>query len=338
MAQPHVFFSRFSFLSFLFLLCSLHVHGQTKDNTSPPKEEVGEYTKCYYLLTQRASFLAKREKYEESVALFEEAFEGVSKAYVFDYLGAANANAKLGNKKIALEYLKESAFLGLEWQSVLYYKDAFINLLSAEEYEQLELDFKVWRQEFKKGLNLPLYTELVKMDATDQYIRNHVIDKKAIFAKTDNSTAKYERIVDSINTHNLKKIIEEDGFPDIREVGYDGMFIVTFIIVHAGQKNKADCDYFEPILRAEITKGNIRPSDYALVLDAWNARWNKKNLYGSGVSRNGRISAIEDIESLDKRRLEVGLEPYKFFLERRNIPKIPEGYEWKGSDYWSECR
>ena len=292
----------------------------------------GQYSNCYYWLSSNASLANQQQKYDESALLYEQAFEEVEKALEYDYLSAAHANAKVGNKEKTLEYLKEAATAGVEWEAIEYYEKGFFEVFGEEEYEQISVDFKDWRKEFCRGLNLSVYTQLVQMDATDQYIRRYV------FKKSDSITHQYEKAVDSINTHKLKQLIEKEGFPNRREVGYDGMYNAIIIILHTGQKNKAEWGYFEPILKAEIPKGNIRPIDYATIVDAWHLPFSDKSLYGITLSGRKKLKEIENIEEVDSRRLEIGLLPLKYHLEQRGIEEIPEGYEWGGDDYLKECQ
>lgn len=329
--QKHSIFCQFSILFLLFL--SFNVWGQTnKDQDSQNTETLKEYPTCYHLLSAKANHLRTQEKnYEESVKLYQKAFALVPKALVMDYYGASITYALLKNKKMAIKYLEEAIRLGLGWDAIQYHKEDWLGVLETEEYENLEFKHQAIHREFCQNLDLSTYTTLTKMDANDQYIRIWVNKKTP-------SPYIHEITVDSINIEKIKKLIKEEGFPNLQKIGADCMFNAITIMLHGCQKNEQNWAYFEPILKAEMKKGNIRPGDYAIIADAHHYKWhNKKVLYGSYISKRG-VSPISNIAEVDKRRLSIGLPPLKYALDMFGLKELPKGYEWNESDYWSECQ
>ncbi len=333
--QVHSNLFQFSIsLSIVFLLFNpSNIWGQTtKDQDSTTTETLKEYPNCYYLLSAKADHLRIQEKnYEGSATLYQQAFRLVPKALVNDYYGASITHALLKNRKLAIKYLEEAIRLGLGWGAIQYHKATWLDLVGTEEYESLKLKHEVLRREFYQNLDLSTYTALMKMDANAQYIRGQVNKKM-------NRPFTHEITVDSINTEKTKKLIKEEGFPNLQKIGADCMFNLIGIILHACQKNEQSWAYFEPILKVEMKKGNIRPGDYAVIADSHHYKWhNKKSLYGSYISKRG-VSPISNIAEIDNRRLSIGLPPLKYALDRFGLSELPTGYEWNEKDYWSECQ
>ena len=91
-------------------------------------------------------------------------------------------------------------------------------------------------------------------------------------------------------------------------------------------------EYFEPVLLKGIRDGKYFPSSYAFIFDRRRTMVeNKNSWYGEITAGNpfsGEIGKIDDIENVDKRRLEIGLCTLKEKAEKYNL-KLPEGYHFK---------
>jgi len=176
--------------------------------------------------------------------------------------------------------------------------------------------------EIEKVENRDLQIELVKMYINDQYVRSNLMVE--ILDRYD--LKKEEVIIDSfgVNTDErnrirLDGIIEEYGFPTKMLVGKDAMDGVFYIIQHSDDAEWQKLQL--PNIRMAVERGDIDSQDYGYLYDRVMLRTGRKQLYGTQfvnvdtVNRVVDLAETEDLENLDKRRMELGMMPIRMYEE-----------------------
>ena len=169
----------------------------------------------------------------------------------------------------------------------------------------------------KEQPRLPeLRNELLAMAAEDQQIRAKVSNWAA--TDIDESIVKEMLEVDRRNTARLAEIIDKHGWPGKSLVGSDGAHAAWLIVQHA--------THAFPLMKRcvklmEQARGEVSPTDMALLTDRILVRQTGKQRYGSQLTvRDGRLvpEPIEDEPNVDRRRAKVGLMPLAEYIERAN--------------------
>jgi len=178
--------------------------------------------------------------------------------------------------------------------------------------------------------NKDLQIELIKMHLNDQSVRGNIMRDIIIKYKLDQYelTKDLAVSVDQKNRDRLKEIIRDFGFPTRQMVGKDAMQGVFLIIQHSD----GDKDWQKeqlPRIEEAVRKGDMDGQSYAYLYDRIKINGGEKQLYGTQfknvdpVNKTLVLAETEDIENLDKRRMEVGMMPIKIYeqLMLRNHPK-----------------
>lgn len=127
---------------------------------------------------------------------------------------------------------------------------------------------------------------------------------------------------DSVNQIKLKMIIEKYGFPTLDMVGKHAMAGVFYIIQHADRDTEWQKSQLVNI-EAAVKNGDLNGDKYAYLYDRIKVNSGKKQLYGTQFEKvdfehkTTKLRPTEDMENLDKRRMQIGLNPIKFY--RRGI-------------------
>ncbi len=147
--------------------------------------------------------------------------------------------------------------------------------------------------------------QIFTMTLADQYTRENW------------ETAGYDPEIDKTNTELLQKIIQKHGWPTISKFGEQASQDAWLIAQHADH----DVAFQEQCL--EMMKANKEDIDrtcIAYLEDRVLKNTHKPQKYGTQfmVEDDGKLVpyAIEDIEDIEKRRSEAGLEPYADYYKR----------------------
>jgi len=159
-----------------------------------------------------------------------------------------------------------------------------------------------------------LYThELLAMKQKDQKMR---IDADPRSGR--GGLAEWDPYLDILHTEKLKGIIEDIGWPTISKVGKAASEAAWILVQYAMD----DKTFMEHCLELMKEAGeDIERWEIAYLTDRLLMMEEKSQLYGTQYRKDetGRIRMwkVEDLEKLDERRKEMGLEP-------------SEGEEWLG--------
>ncbi|MBX2907949.1 MAG: hypothetical protein KF744_18025 [Taibaiella sp.] len=131
---------------------------------------------------------------------------------------------------------------------------------------------------------------------------------------------------DSLNTVEIKAIIDKYGWPGPDAVGHDGNNIVFLIVQHASLFVQHK---YLPTMRKAVKEGNAQTSDLALLEDRVALGHHRKQTYGTQISSDPQgdfLAPLADPDHIDQLRAKMGLGPIAEYLESF-------GLKWNVQDY-----
>ncbi|CAN5154416.1 hypothetical protein BH11PAT3_BH11PAT3_1840 [soil metagenome] len=131
----------------------------------------------------------------------------------------------------------------------------------------------------------------------------------------------WDKDVDNKNTHRLKEIIKEIGWPTISKVGKEASLSAWIIVQHADFDLDFQIECLD-LMRAETN--DVRPDLLALLEDRVMVNTKGNQLYGTQFYTDEKgifgPRPIEDIDNLTTRRNSVGLIPFaEYETHMRNM-------------------
>lgn len=170
--------------------------------------------------------------------------------------------------------------------------------------------------------NRELQTELIKMFVDDQAVRGNVMEDIILKYNIDMTEITQDNgvMADEKIRNRLKEIFSEYGFPTKKMVGKDAMQGVFLMIQHSDgdiEWQKAQLSNIEKAVK----KGDMDGQSYAYLYDRIKINNGEKQLYGTQFANIDPIKKVvelaetEDIDNLDKRRMQVGMMPIKMYKE-----------------------
>lgn len=163
-----------------------------------------------------------------------------------------------------------------------------------------------------------LAAELGRMAAEDQRLRKRQMEgRRTMVGRLDAKTAmEFERI-DGENTDRLQQILAEHGWPGKSLVGEQGSHDAWLIAQHADHDPAFQRQGLE-LLREAVARGEAKPRDLAYLTDRVRVSEGRGQVFGTQMrpDENGQPvpQPIEDPESIDERRADVGLEPFDQYV------------------------
>jgi len=159
-----------------------------------------------------------------------------------------------------------------------------------------------------------LALEINKMVETDQDMRENNL-------KDDS----WDDELDKKNTERIKEIIIDIGWPTVSKVGKSASVGAWLLVQHAD--HDVDFQLHCLDLMRKLPNGEVRPEDIALLTDRVRVNRGQPQLYGTQFRQiDGKHvpKDIEDIEHVDERRAEMGLDTLM-----ENIARINSKYPLK---------
>jgi hypothetical protein len=193
-------------------------------------------------------------------------------------------------------------------------KQLFVNKLS-------DIEICKSRAKEEEVANKALQIELIEMYIKDQAVRGNVMNDMITKYKIEQLElpAEGDAIgIDKMNRDKLKEIIARFGFPTKQLVGKDAMQGIFMIIQHSDgdpEWQKAQL----PNVEKAVRQGDMDGQSYAYLYDRIKINSGEKQLYGTQfkyvdpATRKVEMSETEDIENLDRRRMEMGMMPMKMY-------------------------
>lgn len=124
---------------------------------------------------------------------------------------------------------------------------------------------------------------------------------------------------DHRNQELVISIIEKCGMPTLKEVDQKQMDAVWLVLQHSDKEIRKK--YFPQIEKA-VKNGDLSKQQYALMKDRMLMDEGKPQIYGSQI-KNGKLYKLENPETVNERRKEMGLEPIEDYLKNFNIQFNP---------------
>lgn len=202
---------------------------------------------------------------------------------------------KVGKPQAAFPYIERMLKEGKSFDLFIN-NDEYTILHEYEEWNYLERNATQFANEFEEGINTALREELIAMNMLDQEVRQKPIDY-----------VKMEK-VDSIHQLRIKEIFREYGYPSTKMVGKDNRAIGERVELKPLFFHVDDTTYFKPILLKMIRNGEAPADILGTMLDS---RQRTRGVFDYGIYDNADSTHILDFQNLDKRRISVGLPPWK---------------------------
>ncbi len=128
--------------------------------------------------------------------------------------------------------------------------------------------------------------------------------------RRENSLIKYAK-EDHRNQELVISIIEKCGMPTLNEVNQEQMNAIWLGLQHTESKYRIK--YF-PLIEKAVKNGDLNKEHYALMKDRILMDEGKPQIYGSQI-KDGKLYDLEEPETVNKRRKEMGLGPIEDYLK-----------------------
>lgn len=252
---------------------------KSKKTEQPPSQP--DYIKYTATINQAESFILD-SNYTDALKKYKEAFKMVDKPLAAHCFTAMQVSAK-ENDEIAF---KEFSIAGMERGMLLnYYKeDSIINryLRNRNLDAFVENSFEKANKAYKAGINTFLEDTLYTLSVWDNKWKVHYMDSLANIDPKNKKIyhQKYDSIVSFIIEDYLIPLIEEYGYPDERLLGiYANTYMGNSSYRRSYNHNTArvqlmhyysfprSCDGYNELFYREVLKGNMKPDEYAMLMD-----------------------------------------------------------------------
>lgn len=150
--------------------------------------------------------------------------------------------------------------------------------------------------------NLPLAIKILKAGGADQSVRSYRLMMQTESAKI------IIRETDSVNLLFIKKIIAQQGFPGISQVGEPASQAAFLLAQHADN----DIEFQKTVLKQMgklLVAKNITPSNYAYLYDRIMVKEQGKQYYGTQFrsTKDKELFPIVDAAKVNERRRALGM-------------------------------
>lgn len=273
----------------------------------------------YHAHTHEAGRFYLNGQYAEALECYYDAFE-INTPFHNHLITAAECANNIDSTGIAIELLKMAILQGFEYQTIIEL-GTFYELQEEPEWLELKEQYPDLRREFFSTIDIDLYSELIRMKATDKLLRPYWRDSSAM------------KILQEVYKTNMEKLLSltaQYGFPGHLAVGYYSEITYT-ILLHGTPEvlNRKDFYQIDSLLMKELHEGNLLPFYYADWKDKGLWRSKQKQLYGiiNQVDENGfrQFDPIDDVSAVDQLRENIYLESLDDYAYRIGI-ELPSGY------------
>lgn len=114
---------------------------------------------------------------------------------------------------------------------------------------------------------------------------------------------------DSINLNKIEKILSENGWPSVENIGKKGVETVFLVLQHSDLKTQLK---YLSLIKKAAEEGNIDMQNFAMFIDRIELRKGKKQIYGTQIitdtiTGKKHFAPLFDSVNINKRRAEVNL-------------------------------
>lgn len=187
------------------------------------------------------------------------------------------------------------------------------------------------------GSDDDLRAELLEMARADQEVRERLMavivlgDPESFQTEEAQNALEEMAAVDERNQLRLDEIVSQRGWPGAGLVGREAASAAMLIIEHSGVETK---ERYLPLLRQAIEDGLEEPSRLAQLEDEVSVAKTGYQIYGTEISIDTGVPVlvpILDLEGLEQRRAEMGLQPiaeYRRDADRNAIADFGVAVDW----------
>lgn len=254
----------------------------------------------YHELINEASYASFQKDYEKVDSLFQEAFELDVLHLNGNYEDACINALYLNQTDRAFQYLKKAIQHGLSIEKIQN-QDYFNQIQYQEQWINLEKAYPTLREEYESQFDTELRQTILEIYQRDQDAR-----------------LKGAENFDADNLERLKKIVTEQGYPGLHQVGQD---IGLHVVFHHFSPEDNE-QYFYKVLKEAVFTGDITPFGYAGIIDYDRIKRREPTLYGTyfaTVDGIRYLQPVEDFDNVNERRKSIGLEPIEHQMEKYDI-------------------
>ncbi|UCA57739.1 hypothetical protein KB553_11760 [Chryseobacterium rhizoplanae] len=160
--------------------------------------------------------------------------------------------------------------------------------------------------------------DIIEVDCSKKnQILSEVLESDQRIRKS-NELIKYAK-EDHRNQELVISIIEKCGMPTLKEVGQKQMDAIWLGLQHSTKEIRIK--YF-PYVEKAVKNGDLSKQQYALMKDRILMDEGNPQIYGSQIE-NGKLYKLENPETVNERRKEMGMEPIEDYLKNFNIQFNP---------------
>ena len=160
--------------------------------------------------------------------------------------------------------------------------------------------------------------DIIEVDCSKKHqILSEVYESDQRIRKS-NELIKYAK-EDHRNQELVISIIEKCGMPTLKDVTQKHMDAIWLGLQYTNKKYRKK--YFPEIEKA-VENGDLSKQQYALMKDRILMDEGKPQIYGSQI-KNGKLYKLENPETVNERRREMGMETIEDYLKNFNIEFKP---------------
>lgn len=304
----------FYILAFL-LICSLNTYSQS----------------TYKSLIHSADSLYKLSNYSRSLDYYKKAFK-LNKNNRMDLYNGACSAARANDIKYSFNLLNKAIEAGFSNLSQLSSDQDLANLKSHPYWSDFLFKIQKVVDAREAQYEQPLRKELLQILEVDQKTRadyRNAVKETGSGSATADSLLLLMEMSDNSNLKKVIEILEHKGWPSRKAVGDDGLQALFLVIQHSNLEIQ---EHYLPLMKEAVRRGDLRAPAFAMVQDRIAIQKGGKQIYGSqiGQSVNSKtyyVLPIEDPENIDKRRLDIGMEPMKDYVSKWGINWSIEEYQ-----------
>jgi hypothetical protein len=178
----------------------------------------------------------------------------------------------------------------------------------------------------QKTLNGNLISRLDSLKKIDQFWRNESTNLQngdPVTTKLNKDQISKKMIqVDSSNYHELKKILEQFGFPGYDLVEKNGSGSFWLLIQHQDEHPDFQILVLE-LMEKEIKNQNASKANFAYLTDRVKVNTQQEQVYGTQMELNEDETSYQpkkciDPQNLNQRRQQMGLPPIEEYIQMMN--------------------
>lgn len=252
----------------------------------------------YYQDVYQAELAFYEEDYQKAYNIFKEveACCGLlNQTLIREPEMMAKLSIKVGEPQKAFPYMERMLKEGMSFDSFKN-NDIYNILKEYEEWDYLARNASSYEEEFNANIDQDLRAEIIAMNRLDQEVRQSPID-----------FIEMER-VDSVHQKRIKEIFNQYGYPSAQLVGKDDFNQGERMDIGTLFFHFDDTIYFKPVLLKMIEDGEAPADILGNMIDS---RQRSRGFYDYGIYDNSDSTDILDFKNVDKRRVAVGLAPWK---------------------------